>query len=64
VRFGVAARAEGGEVRIERDRGHELVPRLVEGFPPGRFRAVALRRPTLADAFLAVTGHGLAEDAP
>jgi ABC-2 type transport system ATP-binding protein len=62
ARFGVAARAEGGEVRIERDRGHELVPRLVEGFPSGRFRAVALRRPTLADAFLAVTGHGLAEE--
>ncbi|MFL5274427.1 MAG: ABC transporter ATP-binding protein/permease [Anaeromyxobacteraceae bacterium] len=62
ARFGVPARAEGGEVRIERDRGHELVPRLVEGFPPGRFRAVALRRPTLADAFLAVTGHGLAEE--
>jgi ABC-2 type transport system ATP-binding protein len=63
-RFGVAARAEGCEVRIERERGHELVPRLVEGFPAGRFRAVSLRRPTLADAFLAVTGHGLAEDAP
>jgi ABC-2 type transport system ATP-binding protein len=63
-RFGVLARAEGGEVRIERARGHELVPRLVEGFPAGRFRAVSLRRPTLADAFLAVTGHGLAADGP
>jgi ABC-2 type transport system ATP-binding protein len=40
------------------------VPRIVELFPPGRLRAVSLRRPTLADAYLAVTGEALEEAAP
>ena len=62
-RFGVAARATAGGVAIERERGHELVPRLVEAFPAGRFRSVAVRRPTLADAFLRVAGEALAEEA-
>ena len=62
ARFGVAARAGPHGVHVERERGHELIPRLVEAFPPGRFRAVALRRPTLADAFLAITGDELEQD--
>lgn len=61
-RHGLSAHAIGGAVHIERDRGHELVPRLVEGFPPGRFRSVSVRRPTLADAFLVITGEHLARD--
>jgi ABC-2 type transport system ATP-binding protein len=64
ARFGVAARAGADGVHVERARGHELVPRLVEAFPPGRFRSIALRRPTLADAFLAITGEALEADAP
>ncbi len=62
ARFGVAARPGPHGVHVERERGHELIPRLVEAFPPGRFRAVALRRPTLADAFLAITGDELSFD--
>ena len=62
ARFGVAARPGPKGVHVERERGHELIPRLVEAFPPGRFRAVALRRPTLADAFLAITGDELEQD--
>jgi ABC-2 type transport system ATP-binding protein len=62
ARFGVAARPGPHGVHVERERGHELIPRLVEAFPPGRFRAVALRRPTLADAFLAITGDELSID--
>ncbi len=62
-RFGVAARASGDAVSIERERGHELVPRLVEAFEPGRFRSVSVRRPSLADAFLHVTGEDLAAEA-
>jgi ABC-2 type transport system ATP-binding protein len=61
LRFGVPARPSAGAVAIERERGHELVPRLVEAFPAGRFRSVSVRRPTLADAFLLVTGEALAE---
>jgi ABC-2 type transport system ATP-binding protein len=61
-RLGLPARATGDTVSIERERGHELVPRLVEAFPPGRFRSVSVRRPDLADAFLHVAGEGLAEE--
>jgi len=65
ARFGVAARAAGDRVSVERERGHELVPRLVEAFPAGRFRSVSVRRPGLAEAFLQVTGEDLArEDRP
>jgi ABC-2 type transport system ATP-binding protein len=62
LRHAVAAHAGDGTVHIERERGHELVPRLVEGFPAGRFHSVSVRRPTLADAFLVITGQDLARD--
>ncbi len=55
----VGAAGASGTIAIERERGHELVPRLVEAFPRGRFRSVSVRRPSLADAFLAITGHTL-----
>jgi ABC-2 type transport system ATP-binding protein len=61
-RLGLEARPGPHGVQVERERGHELVPRLVEAFPAGRFRAVSLRRPTLADAFLALTGEALEEE--
>ncbi|HYR56877.1 MAG TPA: ABC transporter ATP-binding protein, partial [Myxococcaceae bacterium] len=44
--------------------GHALIPRLVEAFPPGRLQSVSLRRPTLADVFLKLTGHALGSDRP
>ncbi|HEX5758088.1 MAG TPA: ATP-binding cassette domain-containing protein [Thermoanaerobaculia bacterium] len=54
----------GRQVRLERERGHELVPRLAEAFP-GRLAAVTVARPTLEDVFLRRTGHALdAEDRP
>jgi ABC-2 type transport system ATP-binding protein len=63
-RLGLAARLRPDGVQVEREEGHALVPRIVELFPPGRLRAVSLRRPTLADAYLAVTGEALEEAAP
>ncbi len=60
-RLGVVARVRPDGVHVEREAGHALVPRIVELFPPGRLRAVSLRRPTLADAYLAVTGEALEE---
>ena len=63
ARFALPARALAGAVAISRERGHELVPRLVEAFPPGRFHSVSVRRPTLADAFLHMTGERLLEEA-
>ena len=62
ARLGLAARVTGGAVQVEREAGATLVPRIVELFPPGRLRAVSLRRPTLADAYLAVTGEALEEE--
>ncbi|MCL4233423.1 MAG: ABC transporter ATP-binding protein [Deltaproteobacteria bacterium] len=60
-RFGVEALydAEDDELVIDADRGHELVPRLVEAYPGGRLTSVSLRHPSLADVFLKVTGHAL-----
>jgi len=63
ARFGLPAHPAPGGVAVRRERGHELVPRLVEAFPAGRFRSVSVRRPTLADAFLQITGETLAEEA-
>lgn len=43
-----------GAVRISRDRGHELVGRLLEAFP-GRIDAVTVAKPSLEDVFMAKT---------
>jgi ABC-2 type transport system ATP-binding protein len=53
-------RVVDGKVVIESPRGHELIPRIVEALPAGRLSAVGMRRPTLADAFVHLTGRGLA----
>src|SRR5262249_52727473 len=55
-RFGVRASVMEGAVLVERARGHELVPALVEAFP-GQARSVTLRQPTLEDVFVHVTGR-------
>jgi ABC-2 type transport system ATP-binding protein len=55
--------AVGGVVRLERARGHEFVPRLVEAFP-GRFRSVTLGAPSLEDVFVDATGRLFREDGP
>ncbi|MCA9666289.1 MAG: ABC transporter ATP-binding protein [Myxococcales bacterium] len=53
---------ERNTLLVEHERGHELIPRLVERLPEGRVRSISLRRPTLADAFLKITGHALEDD--
>ena len=58
-KFAVGARLAEGRVVIERERGHELIPRLVEAFPAGRLRTVGMRRPSLGDAFVKITGEEL-----
>jgi ABC-2 type transport system ATP-binding protein len=60
-RFGLAARVRADGVHVEREQGHALVPRIVEAFPPGRIRSVSVRRPTVGDAYLAITGAALEE---
>ena len=57
-RFDVSTKVLDGAVRIERDRGHEFVPDLIEAFP-GEINSVTVGRPTLDDVFLHLTGHRL-----
>jgi ABC-2 type transport system ATP-binding protein len=47
-----------GAVRLERERGHELVARLI-GALSGRVDSVTVARPTLEDVFLHRTGRRL-----
>ena len=55
-RFGGPVQVVDGTVRLERPRGHELIPRIVEAFAD-RIDAVTLGRPTLLDVFIHKTGH-------
>ena len=57
-RFACKAAVMDGAVRIERDGGHELVPRLIEAFP-GEIDSVTVGKPTLDDVFLYHTGRRL-----
>lgn len=59
--FDVAPRLAGRTVLLEVDHGHELVPRLFDVFPAGRFDAITVRRPNLADAFFHLTGRSFHE---
>ena len=55
-RFGVKASVVDNTVRIERPRGHEFIPSLVEAFP-GEIDSVSVGKPTLEDVFIHFTGH-------
>jgi ABC-2 type transport system ATP-binding protein len=55
-KLNVAATVVDHSVRIEHDRGHELVPRLFESFP-GAIRSVTVRQPSLEDVFVQRTGQ-------
>ncbi len=59
-RFGFDAAEVDGTLRIEQERGHELVRDLVEAFPD-EIRTVTFGKPTLEDAFIHVTGRRLWE---
>jgi ABC-2 type transport system ATP-binding protein len=64
ARHGLEARVAGdGKLLVTLPRAHELVPRLVEGFPPGRLRSVAVHPPDLADVFVRLTGRTYQEAA-
>lgn len=40
-------------------KAHEIIPRLVEGLPKGRLRSLSIRKPSLGDAFMKITGRRL-----
>lgn len=50
-------------LRLERRRGHEFVPQLIEA-APGLVESVSVGKPTLQDVFIRLTGHRLADDEP
>jgi ABC-2 type transport system ATP-binding protein len=60
--MGLPAEVAVGLVRVVSERGHELVPRVVEALPEGSLESVSVRRPGLGDVFLSLTGRGLLED--
>jgi ABC-2 type transport system ATP-binding protein len=55
-RFGVQVLELDGKLRIEHERGHELLRQIVEAFP-GDIASVTLSKPTLEDVFVRATGH-------
>jgi len=61
ARFGVRARATDGQVIVEQERGAEFVPRVAAAFP-SLVTATAVKRPTLDDVFLKLTGHEIREE--
>lgn len=58
----LGAEVRDGAVRLERERAHEMVARLVEALP-GRVQSVTVARPTLEDVFLHRTGRRLDDEA-
>jgi ABC-2 type transport system ATP-binding protein len=59
-RLGVEAQEIDGTLRIERPRGHEFIPQLIES-APGMIDSVSVGKPTLEDVFIQLTGQRLAE---
>ena len=60
ARFGLEPRVVDGSLRLERARGHELVRDLMEAFGED-LDSVTVGRPTLADVFVRLAGHALAD---
>ncbi len=61
-RFEIGCVVVEGKVVLERERGHELIPRLVEALPVGRIDSLSMHRPTLADVFVKLTGRSLRDE--
>jgi ABC-2 type transport system ATP-binding protein len=59
--LGVEPERVGDTVRLERERGHEWVPRVIEA-APGLVESVSVGKPTLEDVFIHLTGRRLAAE--
>ncbi|MBI2864207.1 MAG: ATP-binding cassette domain-containing protein [Chloroflexi bacterium] len=59
-RFGLTARLENGAVTFSVSRGEEFLPNFVRSFSQ-RLLSVGMRRPTLDDVFLTLTGRDIRE---
>lgn len=62
-KFGLTPEILDGVVRLEKPRGHEFVPQLIESLP-GLVDSVSVGKPTLEDVFIRVTGRFFRDDIP
>jgi ABC-2 type transport system ATP-binding protein len=62
-RFGLSAQRIGNALRLEHERGYELITEIATQLP-GTFRSMTLGKPTLEDVFIKLTGHQLEVVAP
>src|SRR5262249_4104122 len=60
-RFDVVPHVVAGAVRVERDRGHDLLRDVVAEFPT-EVTSITLGKPTLEDVFIQRTGHRFWEE--
>lgn len=60
-RLGVDAKTVDGAVRIEKEAGHQFLPKLISAMPD-QIQSVTVSKPTLGDVFLRLTGHSLRAD--
>jgi len=60
-RFGVQPSLVAGQLRLEREDGHELLRDLVAAFPD-QIETISLGKPTLEDVFIQKTGHQFWEE--
>jgi len=59
--FQLAPREENGGIVLETAKGEEFIPRLIHALP-NRIFSVSLKKPTLNDVFLKLTGRTIRDD--
>ncbi|MBI2303855.1 MAG: ATP-binding cassette domain-containing protein [Chloroflexi bacterium] len=62
-RYSLAAELRDGSLRFTVDRGSQFIPELMRSLGQG-IRSINLRRPTLDDVFLSLTGHDIRDEKP
>ncbi|MDP2727138.1 MAG: ATP-binding cassette domain-containing protein, partial [Dehalococcoidia bacterium] len=62
ARFGLSVTRENGQLSLEVPNGEEFIPQFVRAMGP-EIRSIGLRRPTLDDVFLKLTGRAIREEA-
>jgi ABC-2 type transport system ATP-binding protein len=61
ARYGVPVQAVDGEIHFQVAGGAEFVPRVVVDFKE-RIKSIQVKRPSLDDVFLQLTGHAIREE--
>jgi ABC-2 type transport system ATP-binding protein len=61
-RYNIQARGDGEQLTFEIDNGDRFIPTLIKEFDT-EIISISLRRPTLDDVFLKLTGRGLRDEA-